>query len=85
MRIKYFLLGILAGMLLHKAVNFYYDYSFNEAFDSQECGKITADGMDLSERFKCTYKVMGFRNYLQYILIRPTAPNAFPSEGFWSI
>lgn len=80
---KLFLLGVVAGLILHKTANFYYDYEFNDAFNSEKCKSITAgENGTLSDRFKCTYKVMGFRDYVKYILIRPAAPNGFDKDSW---
>lgn len=77
---KMLLLGILLGLLLHKGVNYTYDFQFEKAFMSDNCKDIMLSGGNLSERFACTYKEMGVYNYLAYILMRPNARNTFDRE-----
>ena len=81
---KKILLGILLGMLLHKSINYIYDYKFYENFSSNECkGIMFRPNGNLTQRFHCTHDQMGLWNYLQYLLIRPQALNKTDRELKW--
>lgn len=67
------LFGVLLGMLLHKTLNFVYDYSWNRQFDTTCLNQPMTNGV----RFKCTEKAMGYLDYTKYLLYRPSAPNSF--------
>ncbi len=80
---KKVLLGVLLGMLLHKGLNYTYDFQFDKGFMSKACQPIMLNGGNLSERFTCTYKEMGVYSYLSYLLMRPNVKSPF-REGTWT-
>jgi hypothetical protein len=76
------LIGLILGMILHKSLNYIYDYSFNAAFDGPKCHDIMLNGGNLSDRFTCTHREMGLIDDLQYLLLRPTAPNGIDKDSW---
>lgn len=83
MKIAIFVIGLLVGFTGHKGLNYAYDYSFNKAFDSEACHDIMIKGGNLSDRFACTYKEMGYTNYIGYALMRPNASNDGFDKSKW--
>lgn len=86
---KKFIFGIIAGMILHKALNYVYDISFEKAFISNVCAQTYMTALDdknepapLSKRFECTYKEMGMVENLKYVLARPSARITIKKD-FW--